>query len=185
MSEGDLRRRLLFLSVAAFVLAASPSASAADRSLEYAVKATFLYKFAPFVDWPPGALGDGEAPFVICIVGADPFGDSTERMLEGQRIGTHPLALRRLAVADAHAGCHVMFVAGSPAQPVTQALDAVRGTPTLTVTDAPAAPGIIRFVMINDRVNFEIDANAAAANHLTISSKLLALAHTVSDGDRR
>jgi hypothetical protein len=180
-----LRQRLLFLTVAACVFAASPSAPAADRSLEYAVKATFLYKFAPFVDWPSYAFGDAEAPFVVCIVGTDPFGEATERTLEGQRIGTHPLVLRRLAAAEARSGCHVMFVVGSPAQAVAQALDAVRGTPTLTVTDAPGAPGIIRFVMIEGRVNFDIDASAAAANHLTISSKLLALAHTVSGGERR
>jgi hypothetical protein len=180
-----LRQRLRFLTVAASLLAASPAAPGADRSLEYAVKATFLYKFAPFVDWPPATFGDANIPFVVCIVGADPFGDATERTMDGLRIGTHPLVLRRLATADARSGCHVMFVAGSPAQPVSQALDAVRGTPTLTVTDAAQPGGIIQFVMVNDRVNFDIDANAAAANHLTISSKLLALAHTVSGGERR
>jgi hypothetical protein len=176
---------LRFLAVAAFLLAASPAVSGADRSLEYAVKATFLYKFAPFVDWPPATFEDAAAPFVVCIVGADPFGEATERTMDGIRIGTHPLVLRRLAIADAHSGCHVMFVAGSPAQPISQALDAVRGTPTLTVTDAAQPGSIIQFVMVGGRVNFDIDANAAAANHIAVSSKLLALAHTVSGGERR
>ena len=173
------------LTVAASLLAASPCASAADHSLEYAVKATFLYKFAPFVDWPPATFEDANGPFFVCVVGNDPFTEATERTLEGIRIGSHPLVLRHLPAADAHSGCHVMFVAGSPAQPVPQALDAVRGTPTLTVTDAAQPGSIIQFVMADGRVNFDIDANAAAANHITISSKLLALAHTVSGGERR
>ncbi len=169
----------------AVLLGASP-AHAGDRSLEYAVKATFLYKFAPFVDWPPAAFDQPSAPFVLCIVGTDPFGDPIEKTVAAQAVGAHPLVLRHLAVADAKSGCHLMFVEGSPAQSEPQALDAVRGCPTLTVTDSGAAvPGIIQFVVIDDRVKFDIDTAAAAANHLSISSKLLALAHGVTPGERR
>jgi hypothetical protein len=53
----------------------------------------------------------------------------------------------------------------------------------LTVTDDqadPAESGIINFVLENDRVRFAIDDGAAAANHLTISSKLLGLATRVT-----
>ncbi|MEJ0043251.1 MAG: YfiR family protein [Rhizomicrobium sp.] len=171
---------------AAAALFGAPSGNAADRSLEYAVKATFLYKFAPFVDWPPSAFEQPGAPFVLCIVGNDPFTETVEKTVAGQHVGEHPLVLRHIAVADGKAFCHLMFVAGSPSQSVAQALDAVRGSPTLTVTDSNApAPGIIQFVVIHDRVNFDIDAVAAGANHLTISSKLLALAHGVMRGDRR
>jgi hypothetical protein len=180
-----LRQRLRFLIVAAALIAGSPTAPAADRSLEYAVKATFLYKFVPFVDWPPGTFEDAPTPFVICIVGADPFGDASERTIAGQHLGPHPVVLRRLATADARSNCPVMFVAGSPAQPVPEALDAVRGTPTLTITDTVQTGAVIQFVMVDGRVNFDIDAAAASANHLTVSSKLLALAHTVSGGERR
>jgi hypothetical protein len=47
------------------------------------------------------------------------------------------------------------------------------------VTDArpdARAHGIINFVIEGNRVRFEIDLNAAAENHLLISSKLLNLA---------
>ena len=184
---GALRLRAVGRAIAiAVVLCGVPPAQSADRSLEYAVKATFLYKFAPFVEWPPSAFEQQNGPFVLCIVGTDPFADPIEKAVAGQAIGAHPLVLRHLAVADGKAGCHLMFVAGSQTQTVAQALDVVRGSPTLTVTDSGAAtPGIIQFVVIDDRVKFDIDTAAAAANHLTISSKLLALAHGVTGGDRR
>lgn len=170
----------------AVLLLGTPPGSAADRSLEYAVKATFLYKFAPFVGWPPSAFDQPNAPFVLCIVGNDPFADPVEKTIASQHIGDHPIVLRRLAAVDAKAGCHLMFVDGSPGQTTAQALDAVRGAPTLTVTDSgDATPGIIQFVVVDGRVNFDIDTVAAAANHLTISSKLLALAHGVTQGARR
>lgn len=173
------------IAIAALLLCALPG-TAADRSLEYAVKATFLYKFAPFVEWPSSAFEQSNAPFVLCIVGNDPFADSVEKTIASQRVGDHPIILRRLAVADPKAGCHLLFAAGSPAQTVAEELDTVRGAPTLTVTDSgDPTPGIIQFVVIDGRVNFDIDAAAAAANHLTISSKLLALAHSVTQGARR
>ncbi len=171
---------------AALFLAVSPL-RAADATLEYDVKATFLYKFAPFVDWPPGSFDQPGAPFVLCIVGADPFAAPIESAVAGQRIGDRAVVLRHLSVADGRSGCHLMFLAGSPAQSVAQALDAVRGSPTLTVTDSAAGtpPGVVQFVVVGGRINFNIDTVAAAQNHLTISSKLLALAHAVTQGDRR
>jgi hypothetical protein len=182
-----LRLRAVGRAIAiAALLFWAPPACAADRSLEYAVKATFLYKFVPFVEWPPSAFDQPNAPFVLCIVGNDPFADSVEKTIASQRIGDHPVVLRRLAVVDPKAGCHLLFAAGSPSQTVAQELDAVRGAPTLTVTDSgDPTPGIVQFVVIDGRVNFDIDTAAAAANRLTISSKLLALAHGVTQGGRR
>ena len=55
----------------AALLVAMP-ARTADRSLEYSVKATFLYKFASFVEWPAGTFSSDAAPFYLCVVGADP-----------------------------------------------------------------------------------------------------------------
>jgi hypothetical protein len=52
----------------------------------------------------------------------------------------------------------------------------------LTVTDAeeePRATGIVNFLVVDNRVRFEIDQRAAAENHLVISSKLLSLASRV------
>ena len=70
-----------------------------------------------------------------------------------------------------------------PVQAATAArLEAVRGTPVLTVTDAArdgGAQGIVNFVNVDNRVRFEIDLRSAAVNHLEISSKLLNVASRV------
>ncbi len=71
-----------------------------DISLEYAVKATYLYKLAPFVDWPPGTFTAADAPFDICVLGPDPFDDFLEKAVGGRKLGTHPFkVLRRNAIA--------------------------------------------------------------------------------------
>jgi hypothetical protein len=167
--------------VLVLLLAAIP-ASAADRSLEYAVKATFLYKFASFVEWPQGTFENESAPFNLCVVGADPFDGRIRNAVSGQRVGKHPIVFHRLTKADARSNCQAMFVTGSGSQSATEALNSLSGTPTLTVTDSALGPaaGIIHFVIADDRVSFDIDNAAAAKNHLIISSQLLALARNVN-----
>ncbi len=169
--------------IAAVVLAVSVAvpARSADRSLEFAVKSTFVYKFASFVEWPAGSFQSETAPFNLCVVGANPYGGRIAQAVAGGHVGKHPIVLRQLAKAEWQSGCHAMFISGSSSQSVTEALEAVAGTPTLTVTDSDlgATAGIIHFVIVNDRVSFDIDNVAAARNHLVISSKLLALARSV------
>jgi hypothetical protein len=147
--------------------------------LERAVKATFLYKFVPFVGWPAGAFETPESPVNICVAGDDPFGPLLDETLAGQTAGVRQFALHRLEAVPDEGTCHVMFVSGTMTEAI---LDAVRGRPVLTVTDAATdgdAIGIIHFIEENERVGFDIDMVEAANNNVSISARLLALARTV------
>jgi hypothetical protein len=161
------------------MLAAATSASAA--SLEFPVKAAFLSKFAPFVQWPPTAYPSADSPITGCIVGIDPFGAAIDQSVQGQHLGAHPLVVRRLDQIDAGSGCSIAYLAGSRAQSVEDGLAAVQGTPVLTVTDQAmgSARGAIHFVVRDNRVRFMIDDAAAARNGMNISSKLMRLALSV------
>lgn len=158
-----------------------PPAAPSSVSLEYAVKATYLYKLAPFVTWPPGEFPAANSPFTICVVGDDPFGGYLETAVAGRGIGGHPFSVRRLDVLAPESRCEIAFLGRLPGQRLARALAAVDGKPVLTVVDsgAPARRGIVQFVIRRGRVGFEIDVGAAARNHLAISSKLLSLALAV------
>jgi hypothetical protein len=160
---------------------AGATAPAQAQSLELAVKATYLYKFAPFVSWPDKAWTTPNAPLVICVQGADPFGAVLDRATAGQAVGGHPVVVRRLARMDSESGCHIAYVAGGPAQSQTQALQAVVGTPVLTVTDEGRGgpKGIVHLLLDSGKVRFSIDAALAQECGVAISSKLLALAVAV------
>lgn len=183
---GICARIALAILIAGATALASRMAVAADANkLEYTVKATYLYKFAAYVTWPAGAFASPSIPVTLCVVGDDPFGDVLDRAVKGQHIGDRPITIRRVQAAAANLGCHVMYVAGSTAQPVAQALAAVRGTPVLTVTNSAHGDkdfGIVNFVVKDNRVRFQIDAGAASQNGLIISSDLLKLALSVTAG---
>lgn len=164
------------------VLAAWPvCGNAADSgSLEDAVKATFLSKFADFVAWPAGSAENG--PFVLCAVGEDGITAVMDRAAAGQRVGDRPIVVRHLQQVSPADGCNTAYLAGSAAQSADAAAATLRGTPVLTVADSgshPGAPAIIRFVIAGGRVRFDVDDAEAAGNHLRISSRLLDLARNV------
>jgi hypothetical protein len=151
----------------------------ADEHLELAVKATYLYKLAPFVTWPASAWGDAAAPLVICIQGKDPFGPVIDRAVAGQKIGGRPVVVRRLPHVDAASGCQIAYLAGSDAQPASAALSEIGKAPVLTVTDqdrGSGEDGDVHLVLLDGRVRFVIDNGQAQHQGLAISSKLLALA---------
>ncbi len=167
------------LVAAVLLLASSMVSSAQNASLEYAIKATYLYKFAPFVTWPDAAFATAESPINLCIVGSDPFGPLIDQAVAGQQIGNRAIVVRRLRTVDRNTGCHIMYVGSTDPVAVAETINAVRGSPVLTVTDSAsnaAAKGIINFALADNRVRFEINPNAASDNKLGISSKLLSLA---------
>jgi len=156
-------------------------ARAEGNALELAVKANYLYKFTPFVEWPPRSFSTPASPFVICVIGEDPFGRVLDEAVQGQQVGQHPVVIRRAPVAAPGMGCHVVFAGRSETQSTADMLRVVSTQPVLTVTDQSrgVAGGMIQFVLRDGRVRFEIDAAAAEASGVTISSKLLGLALSV------
>ena len=65
-------------------LAMSVALHAQPASSEYRIKAVFLFNFVQFVEWPPDAFASSTAPIVICVVGADPFGEALDQTVEGE-----------------------------------------------------------------------------------------------------
>ncbi len=159
---------------------------AGDPALEYAAKANYLSRMTPFVDWPATAFDGPAAPFILCVAGRDPFGTMIDEAVRDQHVGDHPVAVVRLRMVAKGAACHLLFLGRTRLQTPHQMLAAVAGQPVLTVADQDlAADGaMVRFVKVDGRVRFEIDAAAAEAGGLTLSSKLLSLSASGKGGER-
>lgn len=171
---------------AAFIaLAASLSDARAQQNLEDAVKATFLYRFGSFANWPPGAFTDSTAPLVICIAGDAPFAQLVEHSAGAERVDGRALSVRRLSIVAPASGCHILYIALDSPQATRDALQATTGDPVLTVTDARfgSVRGAIHFVQSDGRVRFHIDRRAAHRNGVSLSSRLLNIALSVEGAE--
>lgn len=163
---------LWLLAGAAFAQPARP-----DGGLEVQVKAAYLYKFAGFVDWPGAAFVRPDSPLVIGVAGNDELAAQLEQVVAGRSVAGHPLAVRRLARGDSPLGLHVLYGTGPDGAAL---LAAARGLPLLTVGDAEVPAGMIRFVVAEERLRFEVALGQVAPSGLKISARLLAAALRVT-----
>jgi hypothetical protein len=169
-------RHILAGLIGAAVLAGSIPARAAVSESD--VKAAFLPRFARYVTWPQSATPGGSNPYVLCIIGGDPFGGGIASAARSQSVDGRRIVVRRLDSAGNAGQCHIAFVTGGQGKSVSQILAALRGKPVLTVTDSRNGSdrGMIHFVVVEGRVRFYIDQAEASADGISISSRLLALA---------
>jgi hypothetical protein len=172
----------IFFLFLAGVLVTPARAQTAAR--EYDLKATFLFNFTQFVDWPAAALGKAEDPFVIGILGADPFGGFLDELVKNERAHGKPIQIRRYGKLEEVAGPHILFISKSENARIESILDKLKGQPILTVGESAEQSfarrgGMIGLVTENARVRLRINLEAARAAQLTISAKLLGLAEIV------
>jgi hypothetical protein len=145
-------------------------------SPEYRVKAAFVVNFAQFVEWPPPAVRD-RAALDLCVLQRNPFGRVLHELAEGETVRGRPLAVRQVDLA-AVSTCHLLFVPADAAGR-RQMLRRLASAPVLTIGDAPdflADGGTIAFRVVDNRVRFDINTEAAEAAGLRISAQLLRLA---------
>ena len=166
---------LLVLSIA---LQGGPAR--ADTPRQRTIKARYLYKFAPFVQWPASAFESPTAPLAICIAGQDPFGPALAEAGRSQPVNGRAVVVRHVDAVHPGMGCHILFAGSDPS--TDESLRAIAHEPVLTVTDSSTggSGGIINFVTMAGRVRFTIDKNAAQERGITISSKLLGRAVNVA-----
>jgi hypothetical protein len=170
--------RVVFTVLALALGAAAARAQEGAGSVEYPVKAAFLYNFMRYVQWPERSA----AEMTVCILGRDPFGPAIDRALVGKAVGGRQVTVRRLATAATSQACAVLFVPASAMREWGAAHSRLGGEPVLTVGETRGfteAGGVIGFVVEANRLQFEVNQSAADAARLRLSSRLLGLAHSV------
>lgn len=148
---------------------------------EYAVKAAYLYNFAKFVEWPPEAFASEDAPLLICIAGANPFGDALAA-LSGKTVASHPVDVRHLPAMTGLDKCHIVFVGRAEQGRFKTVLAKLARLPILTVSDIgdfARAGGMIGLIEADQRIRFDINLTASRQAGLKVSSQLLKLATIV------
>lgn len=170
-----LRKYLLQTGIALLCLFSIQSLQAQTGSKEYRVKAVFLFNFTQFVEWPAVAFNSPTSPFIIGILGDDPFGNSIDETILNEKVGGHPLIVQRYKDLRDLKNCHILFINGSDPEKVKENLLVINRY-TLTVSDADnfmRAGGIIRLITENNKIRIQVNPDAARNAELFISSKLL------------
>jgi hypothetical protein len=175
-------RSALILALVAWASAAFAAEDPAPL-LEQQVKAAFLYKFAAYVEWPPGVLAEAESPIVIGVASADRIAQELDQAVRGRTIAGRTVQVRRLEPGEsADDCCHILFIGAGERRRAKELLARSQGRPVLTVTDSGVEHpkgSVINFLAYENRVRFDISREAAERNGLVLRSQLLAVARQV------
>ncbi len=156
----------------------SPSAVLAYE--EHEVKAAFLFNFAIYTSWPEGAP-DADEPFVIGVLGPDPFSGYLDRLTDKSIHGRRVVVTYFAAVEDLRP-CHILFIALPESDLPDDLLPRIHAANTLTVCDhghEHRGECAIEYFKEEKRVRFQVDLDALRTAGLEMSSKVLRLARVV------
>ena len=165
-----------------FLLSGLYVSGQAPPSREYQLKAVFLFNFTQFVEWPPTAFTSPMDPFVIGILGDDPFGNYLEETIAGEYVLGHPLVVHHYNSTKEISNCHILFISSQDIKRAKDMLAETNARNMLTVSDMEnfaRLGGMIGFVNNENRIKLQIKPAAAKNAGLNISSKLLRLADII------
>ncbi len=156
-----------------------PNHSTAQQSRPTApqVKAAYLYNFGKFVRWQSSPSGSNS--FDICVLGKNPFGSTLASTLAGEKLDGKDIHVKNISHLPDAAHCRILFVSSSEEGRLKPVLALAKQANLLTVSDMPGFAergGMIELVNQEDKIRFQVNANAISDAGLTVSSELLKVA---------
>jgi hypothetical protein len=177
---------LLILGV---IACGANSASAQTSASEYEVKAAFVYNFLKFVDWPTNAFPTQNSPYIIAVLGRDPFdnpetgGNFLDSAINGKVINERKIIIQRYEGISEVGACHLLFISKLEKDRLKDIFASLDEKNILTISETDGfceQGGVINLVRQGGKVRFEINLQAASRAGLKISSKLLSVAKIVA-----
>lgn len=163
-------RLLLALLLCAVMAESSAQAPAAS------LKAAYVLNFTKFTHWP-----EESTHLRLCLVGHSEVASVLERAAD-RRIAGRRLEIRRLRMPTGVMACHLIYFSELDLVRARRMLAALMAHPVLTVSDIEgfsARGGMIELLLVDRRLRFNIDLEAAQQAGLRLDPQLLALAHQV------
>jgi hypothetical protein len=184
MQKLPFKKFVLWLMFLAWLFSPGAARGETPVSREYEVKVAFLYNFAKFVEWPPESFKNEASPFVLGILGTDPFGAALEN-LKDKTVRGRKLIIRKLPSLENFDEGHILFISGSEKNNLRNLLASLKNHNILTVSDMERFAfqgGMLGLVNVDEKINFEINLDTVSRSKLKLSSQLLKLAKIVRSG---
>jgi hypothetical protein len=185
------RRSFQFTASLAVVVACAFPLAIARAQIKQAknpneFRAQYLFNFAKYTEWPKEAFPSTNSPFVLGILGKDPFGKDID-IINGQPIKNRVLLVKYFKTVQEVNGCQVLYICPSEKNGLPGTLKALENSSVLTIAEMDGFiqhRGMINMVVEGKEpgpqtIGFEINQAAAEQARLKIDSQLLKLAKVV------
>ncbi|MCS6823699.1 MAG: YfiR family protein [Cytophagaceae bacterium] len=152
---------------------------AAIAQVNYKMHSLFIYKFTQYIEWPASA---SSGDFVIGVVGNSPIISELEALASSKKVGTRNIVVKKLTSSSDPNGCHILFISESQSAHIGTLAGKLTNSPVLILSESEggAKKGAgINFIIVDDKMKFELNKSAIEKRGLKISADLVKLAIVV------
>lgn len=180
--DGIIAKFLAAVGPVFLLLSLTTGIVCAEVSLEYKIKAAYLYNFTKFISWPENPA----ATFNICLVGNDPFKDLLNDLETKTALGK-PIRVFRFSKISQVKNCQIVYFDNTdrlPTLDLPNVLLVGNLSNSLTVSSQPffaQSGGMIGFVLEEEKVKLHINLKAVKQSGLGISAKLIEVSTLVGE----
>lgn len=171
--------RSLFLTIIVCYGIYTPLLCADDSTLEYQIKAGYLFNITKFVTWS----NDTSQTFNLCLLGDDPFGSLIDP-IEERTASDKPIKLFRITQLNAKQQCHILYFNKNSSENFNvddPAIHELENTLIVGEGDFFADKvGMISFISREGKIKLKISLRNLKTSGLHVSAKLLEVAESTS-----
>lgn len=142
--------------------------------------AMFIYHFTKYINWPEA---EGNTEFVIGIIGQTPLKEELQQIIKSKSINNKKVQVRQIQEnSDDLKTCQIVFVPENESKAIKSVVTQTEKSPTLVITEKSGMiqkGASINFLVLNEKLRFEISKTHIIAHNLKVSNELLKLASDV------
>ena len=143
---------------------------------EYAIKTSFIFKFAQYTEWPKS----NKKHFVVAVIGENPFKDSLNKIAEKKIIKGKKIKIKYINSIYELDDADILFIPKSEKKRIPEIIKFTENKPILLISEVykVASYGVhINFQMnISSKVRFNINTTSLKQSNLKMSSLLIRVA---------
>ena len=177
----EVKKFLLLISFSFFFISADivRFAPSGTGDAPTKIKATFLYNFTKYIEWPDEYK---QGNFVIGVMGNNALYNDLSTFFSTKTLGTQKYEIRMFTKASEITRCHMIFLPSDYTGSVAEVITKLKGKSTLLVTDKAGMAkqgAAINFVSVDNKQKFELNKTNVEKYDLKVSSSLISLAIVV------
>lgn len=135
-------------------------------------QAMFVYNFSRLIEWPASyKVGN----FVIGVIGSSTIYNELVAFTAGKKAGTQEISVVKFKDASEITNCHILFVSFGKTSEAGTILSKVAGQSTLVIGEKSGfieIGGAINFIIVEDKLKFQLKSVNATKFGLKVSSSL-------------
>ena len=165
-------KRFVSIIIVWFLLTSLSSQTGIPRA-----QAMFIYNFSRLIEWPSNYKS---GPFVIGVIGSSQTLTELKNYTANKSVGSQKITVKKFGSPAEIGTCHILFVPFGKTKTLPAITQTLGNKSTLIICEKNGATkngAAINFVIIGDKLKFEIKPVNATSKKINMSSKLNEMAY--------